>query len=156
MTHYAVHLEFTIRQDALRDPQGALENIVEHLATYNASVGFTPRGWLSIRMTFPAASVEQAATTARAIAAEPVAALDAGATIVRLEAMTEAEFDAREGFVHVPDLLSLPEAADILHVSAQRVRQMVDEGKFATARRVGERTWVLARSEVEARAAART
>lgn len=155
MTHHAVQLEYSIRQDALRDPQTALETIVEQLTTYSPAVGFTPRGWLSIRMTFPAASVEQAANTARAIAAEAVAALDAGASIVRLEAMTEAEFDAREGFVHVPDLLGLTEAADILGISPQRARQMVDEGKFSTARRIGERTWIVARSEVEARAAAR-
>ncbi len=153
MNHYAIEIEYTIRQDALRDPERSLDDIVEHLAIYNPSVGFTPRGWLSVRLTFPAASVEQAANTARAIAAEPLAAIDASASIVRIEAMTEAEFDAREGFVHVPDLLSLPEASELLGVSPQRVRQMVDEGKFATARRIGERTWVLARSEVESRVA---
>lgn len=156
MTHYAVNIEYTTRQESLRDPVSALEDLIEALADYSPSAGFSPRGWLSVRLTFPASSVEQAANTARAIAAEAIAAVDAAATIVRIEAMTEAELDAREGFVHVPDLVGLPEAAELLGVSAQRVRQMVDEGKFTTARRIGERAWVLARHEVETKVRARS
>ncbi|RWR15813.1 DNA-binding protein [Microbacterium enclense] len=65
--------------------------------------------------------------------------------------MTEAEADLRSGSLEVPDLVGATEAARILNVSPQHVRQMIDEGKPA-AHRVGERAFALVRSEVEATA----
>lgn len=153
MTHFSIDINYTIRAE--QASTAALDELVTSLDGFHPAVSFTPRGWLSIMLTMPAEGTEQAVRAACAIASGPVARIDAAATIVRIEAMTEAEFDAREGFAHVPDLMGLPEAAAALGVSAQRARQMVDEGKFATARRVGERTWVVARSEVEAKAAKR-
>jgi len=143
MDHYTAEVEVDRRGDLTPDQ---IDAAMEALGEYAPALGITPRGHQSARITFPADSIAQAASTALRVVE---AAFDA--RTVRLDIMTEAEADAREGSAVVPELISTPEAADILHVSPQRVRQMIEEGKIG-AHRVGERSFALVRSEVVARA----
>jgi excisionase family DNA binding protein len=53
--------------------------------------------------------------------------------------------------VHLAVVVSVPEAANILGVGQQRVRQLLDRGKLS-GRRVG-RDWVVSRASVEERKA---
>lgn len=141
MQNYTAEVEVTRRDDLTHDE---LDAAMGALAEYGPSIGTAPRGYLSARLTFPAASVTQAASTAASVVA---AAL--GSEVLRLEVMPEAEADRREHDVALPELVAVAEAAEMLNVSAQRIRQMIGEGKIA-AHRVGERSWAIVRAEVEA------
>ncbi len=76
-----------------------------------------------------------------------------GRTVVTLEVTPTELWDARQGFVPVPPLAGVTEAAEILGVSRQRVLQLVDAGKLP-AQRVGN-ALVFARATVNAFAATR-
>lgn len=142
MKHYTAAVEVSKRGNPTPDE---IDTAMDALAGYAPSLSVSPHGYRAARITFPADTIGQAATTALAVVQQ---ALDG--TVVRLELMTEDEADIREGTAELPELIGVPEAAQILGVSPQRVRQMIDEGKIA-AHRVGERGLVLIRSEVEAK-----
>lgn len=144
MEHFTAEVEVARRGDLSLDE---IDTAMDALAEYAPALGVTPRGHQVARITFPADTIAQAAVTAARVVG---AALG---DVVRIDVMPEHEADARAGEVPVPELLSTPEAAELLGVSQQRVRQMIDEGKLA-AHRVGERAIALVRSEVIARAAA--
>lgn len=144
MKHFTADVEVARRVDLTSDE---IDVAMDRLATYAPSLGVTPRGHQTARITFPADSIAQAATTAAHVVQH---ALDGD--VIRIDVMPEDEADQREGEVEVPDLLSTPEAAELLGVTQQRIRQMIAEGKLA-AHRVGERSIALVRREVEARAA---
>lgn len=159
MTSYNAHLEYAVRRRSLHDPEKTATAILDRLTAYGAAVGFSPSDALSIRLTFTADSVEQASHTAMLVAGTALTeswvvdgGLDPAArrALQLLEVMTEAEFNAREGFAPVPELVSVTEAAEILGVARQRILQMIDEGKFSTATKVGSTT-VIARSDVDAK-----
>jgi hypothetical protein len=157
MTGYNVSLEYPIRVDHLADLEDTVDRLMDLLAPYHGTISGSPRGRLSVRLTFTADDVEQASRTA--VLAVGAALRDAGFSAanreaVILEAMTEAEFDTREGFEHIPDMVSATEAAEILAVSRVRVNQMIDDKKFSTAQRIGN-AWAIGRREVEAKAAKR-
>lgn len=145
MNHYTIDIEVQRDSDLTADD---IDRAMDALAEYGAALGVTPRGHQAARLTVPADSITQAASTAASVAAAAI-----GGTVIRIDAMTEAEAEARVGEVEVPDLLGVPEAAAILGVSAQRVRQMIAEGKLA-AHRVGDRSWALTEAEVTSKAAA--
>jgi excisionase family DNA binding protein len=142
-TTYSVHIEFE-RRDL---PPAEAERILTQLEDWHAAVGHSPRGYVDVQITLPAEDLARAASTALAIAAPVV-----NAQPIRVEAMTEAEFDARLGEVPMPELVGVTDAAEMLGVSRQRVLQMVDEGKLAGTR-IGK-SIALARDEVLARSAA--
>ncbi|MFJ6532496.1 helix-turn-helix domain-containing protein [Microbacterium sp. NPDC091662] len=144
MQHFTVDVEVARRGDLTPEQ---LDAAMDALADFAVSLGVTPRGHQAVRLTFPADTIVTAARTAAAVVEHAISG-----TIIRLDVMPEAEADERVGDVPVPELLSTPEAAEILRVSQQRVRQMVAEGKLA-GHRVGERAIALVRSDVEARAA---
>lgn len=144
-TTYSVHIEFD-RRDVLA---AEAERILTQLENWHAAVGHSPRGYVDVQMTFPAEDLARAASTALALAAPIVKAQP-----IRVEAMTEAEFDARLGEVPMPELVGVTDAAEILGVSRQRVLQMVDEGKLVGTR-IGK-SIALARDEVLTRSAADT
>ncbi|KAA9133947.1 helix-turn-helix domain-containing protein [Microbacterium caowuchunii] len=118
------------------------------LAAYAPALTITPRGYRAARITFPADSIVQAAITAATVVEHAL-----GGPVIHLDVLTEREADERENDLPVPALVSAPEAAAILGVTQQRVRQMIAEGKLA-AHRIGERAYALVRAEVEARAVA--
>lgn len=122
-----------------------VDEAMGRLAAFHPSVSTSPRGWGTARISLPAESLAQACATAAAVVG---AAL--GAEAVACEVMTEAELDAREGFVPVPELLGAAEAAGLLGVSRQRVQQMAQEGKLQG--RVVGRSLVFTRTSVEAAA----
>lgn len=124
-----------------------IDMAMDYLADYAPSLSETPRGHHTARITFAADSIGQAGRTAALVVEHAYAS-----TVIRVDVMTEAEADAREGTVEVPELIGVTEAAATLGVTVQRVRQMIAEGKLA-AHRVGERSFALTRSEVEAKAA---
>ncbi|UGS26309.1 helix-turn-helix domain-containing protein [Microbacterium resistens] len=144
MEHYTAEVEVAERGPLTNEK---IDQAMDYLADYAPSLSVTPRGHHSARITLPADSIGQAARTAALLAEHALAS-----TVIRLDVMTEAEADLREGAADVPELIGVPEAAELLHVSAQRVRQMIAEGKLA-AHRIGERSYALVRAEVEAKAA---
>lgn len=101
-----------------------------------------------VLLTISAESVVQA--TVLSVAAVERAT---GRTVVTLEVLPTELWDARQGFVPVPPLAGVTEAAEILGVSRQRVLQLVDAGKLP-AQRAGN-ALVFARATIEAYAALR-
>ena len=47
----------------------------------------------------------------------------------------------------IEDLISIPEAANILHIDRSRVGRLCRQGRFEGARKIGER-WVIPRESV--------
>lgn len=125
---------------------GDADELMDALEQYHPAVGTSPRGWLEVRISVPAENLVQACVTAATVVESFT-----GAAAIAAEVMTEDEFDARQGFTTEPDIITPAEAAEILGVSRERVRQL------AVARRVqsidvgGRRGYV--RSSVEALAA---
>ena len=144
-TSYAAHIELTETQPT----NDRVLALMDALATYHPAVGISPRGYLDAQITVPAESLAQAITTAVAVVEAA-----AGVPALRAEVMTEAEFDAREGYVPMPDLVSITEFAELMGITRQRAIQMVAENKLTTAQKVGK-TIVIARSEAIAKAAHR-
>jgi len=143
---YSIHIEL--------DAKKTVEEIVqihERLAAidYHPAVGISPRGYLDAQVTVPATSLIQAVTTTVATIQQIT-----DATAIAVEAMTEKEWDARQGFVHIPEMMSVTEAAEALGVKRQRILQMIDERKFPSAQQVGS-TWIIAESDVSAKAKSR-
>jgi excisionase family DNA binding protein len=141
-TNFAVHIEFDRR---VITPEGSAR-MVDELTEWHAAVGTSPRGWVDVQMTVPAETLEGAVRTALAVTSRVV-----GAQPLTVEALPDAEFDARLGVVPVPELIGVSDAASVLQVSRQRVQQMITEGKLSAVS-IG-RSLVLTRSEVEAMAA---
>jgi excisionase family DNA binding protein len=117
------------------------DTMMDRLAPYHPAVGQSERGWASATISVPAETVAQAAVTACAVVAAAF-----GAPALVCEVMTEREFDARQGWATVPDLVSVSEAAELLGVSRQRVLQRI-EAKSLPATRVG-RDYVIPRTAV--------
>jgi len=133
--------------------------ILDELAGFHAAVAPGPQH-VEITISFPAESLKTASRIALDVAVDAVVnrggrgstnRVGVGPMPTVIEVRTEEEFDRRESFDRIPDLVTAPQAAEILGVSQQRVRQMIDEGKLASAQRLGERTIVIARTEVEAK-----
>lgn len=143
MNEYTAHLELN-RRDTNED---LAIDLMESLAAYHPAVGQSPRGWLSITITLPAATLAQATSSALAV----VHTVD-GSEVVALEVMTVDEFDAREGGGATGgERLTTEQVATLRRVSRPRVQQMIDEGKFQTARKEKPgNVWTVERREVEA------
>lgn len=100
-----------------------IDELMGTLATYHVAVGQSARGWLEARISLPAESLAQACATAAAVVETAT-----GSAAIACEVMTEDEFAAREGFTIEPDLVSAAQAAEILGVSRERVRQLAVAG----------------------------
>lgn len=139
VTHYSVHIEFERRTITGTESVRA----VDELAEWHAAVGTSPRGYVDVQMSVPAETLEGAIRAAAAVTSPVLKS-----TAIAITAMTETEFDARQGFVTMPELIGATETAELLGVSRQRVLQLVDEGKLGGTK-VGK-SLVLAREAVEA------
>jgi excisionase family DNA binding protein len=144
MIHYNIHVELD-KRDPTEDDIMSLLTYLEQ-GQFNPSVGTSPRGYLSARVTVPSAGLVQAVMSTVATVQQL-----ASTTALAVEAMTEAEFDAREGFAPIPEMLSVTEVSELLGVKRQRVLQMISEHKFPSAQQVGS-TWVIASSDAQAKA----
>lgn len=124
------------------------DRALDALAEHHAVIGYE-NGSPSILITVPADTLRQALTTGLALAGQASDRDPLG-----ISALLEQEWDRREGFVPVPDLIGATEAAQLLGVSRQRIAQMVDEGKLP-ATRAGN-AFVFARPTVETLAEQKT
>ena len=151
MKNYTAVVELNRREPfALEE----IDDVYEQIPGVHApSFSTSPHGYRTVRLTIPAADVAQASFTAALIVTNGLR-LSLG-DVVSLEVMSESDADLRVGAAAVPELVGVTETAELLGVTAQRVRQMIDEGKLA-AHRVGDRAFALVRSEVEARAGAKS
>lgn len=145
MKHFTAVVEISKRGNMSGDE---VDTIMDRLQSYHPSLSVSPHGYRSARFTVPADDFAQAVQSAALIGRHAFDDVE----LVRVEVMSEAEAELREGSLEVPDLVGVTEAAELLRVSPQRVRQMIDEGKLA-AHRIGERSFALVRNEVAARAA---
>jgi hypothetical protein len=110
--------------------------LLEFFDGYHPAVSAGYRNRPSVTITLPAENLRQALTTAVALVEA------AGGSPVYVEVMTTDEFDVRAGFVPVPKLTSASDAGEYLGVSRVRVNQMIDEGRFPSAQKVGN-TYVI-------------
>jgi len=129
---------------------GLVDHMYDELADFHISMSETPEGRFSIRMTFPAETLAQAFRIATGVVEQSLARWEANLSpaLEVAEVMTEKEFDRREGWDHIPDLVNAAEAAEIIGVSRQRMFQLIEAGRFASVQRLGERTVVPSRAEV--------
>ncbi|GAB3988947.1 helix-turn-helix domain-containing protein [Nocardioides marmoraquaticus] len=144
-TSYNATIEYKKRADVVLPVD--VDHLMDSLAEYHPAVGSSPRGWLEITITLPAASVAQAATTALAVVTEAVRGFAISAEPLVAAVMTTEEFDARAGMQPLPELVSSAEAAELLGVSRQRVNQLVEAGQLQ-GEHVG-RALVLPRAAVQ-------
>jgi excisionase family DNA binding protein len=139
---FNVRLEFRLPPD---EEHG--EQLVDALESFHPAAGPVGNGNLDVWITIQAANVRQAIDTGLALASAA-----SSAELVAFEALPTADFDRREGLTPVPDLISAEEAAEMLGISRQAVHKKVTAGTLP-GHRVGERTLVFARTDVEEAAA---
>lgn len=144
MNHYSAHIELNARDLTATNA----ESLLEALAAYSPAVGNSPRGWIDAQITVPADNLAQATQTAIAVVTQAT-----GHEPLHVEVMTEQEFDKRQGFESLPELIGATDAAAMLGVSRQYVLQLIDKGELQS--QIVGKSAVLARAEVEARAAKR-
>jgi excisionase family DNA binding protein len=137
MTMYSAHVEVDHRGDF------DVDQMMDQLELYHASVGMSARGYADAQISLPAETLAQACTTAIAVVSAAF-----GAAAVACEVLTEAEFDARQGWEHLPDLISVSEAAEILGVTRQAVLQRIGT-KSIPAEKIG-RDYAIPRAAVVA------
>lgn len=119
MEHFNVRAELATRRHGVDD------DLIDALAGYSPAVSRSDRGRVEVIITVPADTLRQAITTAL-----PLIEQAGNAGVIAVEVMSTAEFDARLGVESLPDLVSGPEAAQMLGLSRQRILQMVQEGKL--------------------------
>lgn len=133
----------TVELDSRDFDESAIDLLMDLIEPYHGAVGRSLTGRVELILTLPADNLRQAAATAVAIAQS------AGHTPFSIEAMPTAEFDRRIEALEIPPLLSVPEAAEALGVSRQRVLQLVNGGQL-DAVKIGD-TWAILRASVTAR-----
>lgn len=145
MKMYNANVEVDVRADQIADD--VVDAMMGQLATFHVALGTSPRGWIEVRISLPAENLAQACATA-AVVVESAA----GAAAIACEVMAEEEYAARQGFSAEPDIVASSEAAAILGVSTERVRQLAAAGQLQEIPTAG-RGKVFSRSSVEALAA---
>lgn len=99
---------------------------------FHGAIGYDSRGRTQIIITLTAEDLTQAITTARALFADQP-------NPIRLDVMTTAEYDCADE--PIPALVTVTQAAEILHTSKQAVMGRINRRTLPAAR-VGTR-WVL-------------
>lgn len=156
ITIYFTRTEHAVKQHDLHDAADLVDKLTTDLADYQPSVGFSDRGWLSIRLTLPAVSADAAARAAALTArdaAHRAGIVDGLEEILALEVYTEPEFEAREGFTP-EERYNVADAMAYLGVSRQAILQQIESGSLAGARKEGD-TYTIPVEAVRARARAR-
>lgn len=115
-TSYNATIEIDLHDPGL----DVLDHALEQLAHYHPAISISPRGYAEATITLPAENIGQATNTALVIVAAAFAEEPVACTV-----MTTEEFDARQAFVPMPDLVSVAEAAELLGISRQRVLQKI-------------------------------
>jgi len=143
MTDYNALVELDLRTEPSNDE---IDAIMDHLAPWHGTCGMTPRGFAFGLITLPATSLEQAAAAAIAV----VERAFGGIAAIACEVLTTAEFDRRLDWVDLPPLVSVAEAAEILGVSDQRIRQRIADNSIQ-ATKVGDAGYVIVKSTLSSR-----
>lgn len=141
--HFVVLIETTERIHTDTD----IDQVMDTLADFSVAIGDADAAGSEITVTVPADDLEQAVRLALSLV-RPLA------TPLAVDALPEEVRDAREGWTPVPDLVDVAGAAQILSMTPQWVRQLIDAGTLP-ATTAGTRATVLPRSAVEALAKAR-
>jgi hypothetical protein len=142
---YNVRLEFS-----LPPTEAAAEQLLEALAEFHPAPGSTATGTLDVWITVQASGARQAVALGLALAAQATPA-----ELLGLEAITAAEFDRRQRETHVPELVGVADAAEILGVSRQAVDKMLEPGGRLVGHRVGGKGTAIAKADVYAEKARR-
>lgn len=140
MDMYSAHVEVDHRSDKFD-----VDKVMDQLENYHAAIGTSPRGYADAQISLAAESLAQACSTAIAVVTAAF-----GRPAIACEVLTEAEFNAREGWEPTPELVSVTEAAEILGVSRQAVAQRI-QSKSLPATKIG-RDYAIPRSAVIAAA----
>jgi hypothetical protein len=161
MNEYSAVLQFVVGEV---DRQ-YLDGVLEDLHGMQPIVETSPGGILLVQLIFNAADQRAAYMTALDRSVAAVNQVWRGPTGIgsgtmpdfvqvepfSVELMISEEMARRRGSEHIPALISASQAAERLGVSRMRVNQMINEGAFATARRVGS-GWVIGLAEIVAKA----
>jgi excisionase family DNA binding protein len=118
-----------------------VDRIHDELEAFSPALGNSIRGFRSATVSAPGETLRQAIASAVAVVEAAF-----GASAIVVEAMIETEFDIRQGWERVPDLVSITEAAELLGVSRQRVLQRINE-KTLPGTKVG-RDYLIPRAAV--------
>lgn len=116
---YVVQVELDSRDLKPED----VDAIHTSLGEWNVSASENLAGYIELTLTIPAERLRQAIDTAL------LAAVEFG-TPTAAYGITEALARQREGMYPLPELVSVPEAAEILKVSRQYVLKLITDGKL--------------------------
>lgn len=137
MTDYNARVELETRDDTTLP-----DALIDVLSGYGPAVARSERGWVELHITFPAADLRQAVTTALALVAQATTV-----PVLAIEVLPTAEFDARLGMAPEPETLGVPQVAELLDISPQAVRQRIASGALPATR--AGRDWRVQRATVE-------
>lgn len=139
MTNYVVDIELDHRgvTDAMVD------GIHSALDDWHVSISESVAGNVQLLLTVPAENLRQALGTGLALAAQ----VDGKREPLVIAAMPETLRDEREGWVPVPETMSVTQAADLLGITRQAVLQRIESGSIP-AQKVG-REWRIPRRAVQ-------
>ncbi|WP_210651368.1 excisionase family DNA-binding protein [Nocardioides sp. SYSU D00065] len=138
MQNYTVTIEVDDKKPLVA---ADVDRITDELEAFSPALGNSARGFRSATLSVPGQSLRQAVASAVAVVEAAM-----GAHAIVCEAMTEDEFDTRQGWAPTPELVSVSEAAELLGVSRQRVLQRIKE-RSLPATQVG-RDYVIPRAAV--------
>lgn len=120
---YAVRVELDHRGVSNDD----VDRIHERLDDWAVSISENLAGYLELTITVPANSLRQATNTALSLTAEI-------GTPTGVHATTEKLRDERDQVEPLPDLVSVPEAAEILGYTRQNVLHLIETGQLAATK----------------------
>ncbi|WP_032385492.1 helix-turn-helix domain-containing protein [Rhodococcoides fascians] len=120
----------------------SVDSLLGPIVEHSGAVGRSELGRAEVVFTVPAATTQQAATTALALLKSYEAPL------LSLRVLSTADFDRLTDAIELPPLVSVTEAASSLGISRQGVLNAISTKKLP-ATRVGD-TWVLRAGAVDA------
>lgn len=144
MTWFNTHLE----SSGIDPNDDQLDQLMDLLDAYSPSLGISPRGLFSVRISLQATNLRQAVDLAQLAIKDALQQVGLPEEPTAVTAMTEAEFLRREETPEAPEIVGTGEAAAIMGVSHQRVGQLAQRLHGV---KIGK-TLVFLRSTVEAAA----
>jgi excisionase family DNA binding protein len=146
MKEFSIHMELDRSGDM---PDEHLDNLIELGEKFAAAWGTSTTGNLDVQFNLPAENLRQAADIAFAVIPDLVERAGLGRPApLTFEALPYEQFVREQEQPTIPPLVGVGEAAVILNVSEQAVRQAAEKGRFG-AFRIGK-SWAFPRSLVKA------
>lgn len=139
MEYWNVVIEFNHHYE----DDGVDEDILDAFMDWHAVVASAANRNIEVTISVVAEDMRQACLQSLALLSMHDSLPDA----CRIDVMRSSEYDKLNGFVPVPSLVSVTEAAAILGVSRQRVLQLIHEGSL-NGMKVGN-GWAVSRAEVD-------